>query len=258
MLHLSITTRNLIGSSRRHAHLPEWTNLGLSPQYIFASQPHITNERKILQSQKLFLTQLSCTNTHRLAWKRFLLTSNEWCLITEDDAFSCDDSFFLNLDQFVSSQGKSKKAKIFQLGYVVFPKLTFRKLSNAILNIRHYKIMRIRHQLFVKDFNYGTHCYLINRNMGKLLLELGKFGHLGLDASLIGFLGSELGQKLCIVYRKLIPVSLQWRDSSNQDTTQEYFGRKSKRITILETIATLASFRSKSDIFCKIESPSGF
>lgn len=241
ILHFSITTNNKVGAARRVLHTPDWESVNLPPTYIFADVPKI--QKSLLGRQSLFLTQLSCTQTHQVAWKKFLATSSKWLLVTEDDACVSDIAFFKNIESFPEKLPKEKSATIVQLGHVVFPKLTWKKLINSISNLSKMKSKQVP-KVFTNNFSYGTHCYLINREMADLLLEMDSAGHLGLDAHLMGFLNHELGHRCCSIYRKLIPASTQWRADSNQDATQEYFGRKSKKIKFTEYVASIANSSS--------------
>jgi GR25 family glycosyltransferase involved in LPS biosynthesis len=241
ILHLSITTDNNVGAERRVLHTSDWDSVNLPPTYIFARDIEDLAEKSILGNQRLFVTQSSCTQTHQFAWKQFLNTSSSWLLVTEDDACVSDTIFFESFRSFPLKIPRGKDATIVQLGHMVFPKITLKKLLVFILNLSKIKGPKKTSRIFTNNFSYGTHCYLINREMASLLLEMDRAGHLGLDAHLMGFLNHELGQKCCNVYRKVIPVSTQWRADSNQDATQEYFGRKRKKLSFAEYVASIAN-----------------
>lgn len=240
MLHLSITTDNEVGAARRVLHTSDWSSVNLPPTYIFAKAPNVSTDKAILGANSLFVTQLSCTQTHQLAWRHFLDTTSIWLLVTEDDSCVSDAKFFESIESFPLKIPNRNNATIVQLGCMVFAKLTIKKLVVSFLNFLKFRNFTT-FGIYTNDFSYGTHCYLINRDMAKLLLEMDDAGYLGLDAHLMGFLNHELGRICCNVYRKLIPASMQWRSDSNQDATQEYFGRKRKKVGVTELVASVAN-----------------
>lgn len=243
--HLAVTTPNQTGLSRRHQHFQDWLSVGLEPQYLFASLPKVTSGRQPLKSNQLYLAQLSCTQTHRLAWKDFLSSDYAYCLITEDDACISDYDFFKELDAFIQQSIQSESPMIVQLGTVVFSRPSLLKIMRATFNL--FRIIRLLKfdfkpsSVYTDNFSYGTHCYLLNRAMGEVLCELDDAGYVGLDAHLMAFLNHSLGKDVCQTFRKLVPASFQRREDSNIPTNQEYFGRRKKKPTYWEIIASFAN-----------------
>lgn len=248
IVHLAITTPNQIGHQRRSMHHADWLSVNLEPKYIYANLPKKISEPKYLASNRLYQAQLSCTQTHRLAWKEFLSTDFEYCLITEDDASASDSEFFHSLDSLIRDTVYRNKPVIVQLGAVVFARPALSKIMKSIANLfLSIRLMKIRFRprfVYTREFSYGTHCYLLNRLMAEVLCEIDDVGYIGLDAHLMAFLNHSLGKDICDTFRRLVPASFQRREDSNIPTSQEYLGRRTMKPTIWELIACFANSNS--------------
>lgn len=239
VLHLACTLDSPIGTSRRSRTQKIWAEENLSPIYVFG-KPHIGEELIFDSPQKKNLAagQLGCYSTHKIAWNTFLETQEEFCLITEDDAILVNRNTFstllANLTQDYSS---TEKPLLIQLGHVTFQNVGIKQFLLATIKFLRNPLSVCNG--FTTRLSFGTHCYLINREMARFLSQFPPSGMLGLDVVLIHFSRSQLANDM-VIQRRILPISIQERIDSSIPAVQDYKGRTDSRLTFREIISSIS------------------
>jgi GR25 family glycosyltransferase involved in LPS biosynthesis len=189
MLHLQVTTANETGLQRQKRNIPRWQALGIEPTLVMTPMPEDTwyffsdNLRKYLRGSK------GCLETHRKSWRIFLETDDELCLISEDDAVP-KPGLKSELERFSEVFGLPVRKKanstdivmLAQLGWHLFPGNSLKRLLSALSHTVRFRGPIC--EAYTKGFTYGTHTYLLNRNMAKYLLQTLTSETLPLDVQL--------------------------------------------------------------------------
>ncbi len=150
------------------------------------------------------LRSIACTQSHVSAWKTFLSTDNEECMIAEDDILLCRnfDSIWNNLD----IPGDS---------YAIWKIET----ANATCTIqkryeRQYNCFSF-HQLY--SGHSGTAAYIINRKTAKFLLSVASDFRATTDHELFDPLFRSV--PMCRTYQAVPALCIQDSANSNSSTT---------------------------------------
>ncbi len=235
-IHFCCTTDSDNGRKRVTRNRNFWSNLGLSPRYI-ATKIAISFDVLEVSRQGLALAQFGCYQTHREVWREFLATDFSVALVTEDDAFPIDQKELVSqIEKFTLESSKNSKKKLLQLGHVIFPAINPKKLFAGFF--KYILMRRKRIQGYTENLSFGTHCYLINRDMAEFLATFEPNGILGLDVTLMALSRSELASDMDMK-RLIYPVSLQERIDSSIPSHQEYKGRDIHKLTIREKLVCL-------------------
>ena len=189
-MHLQITTKNIIGEARRSRTIDSWRRLGLEPTYVWTQNRATAFQYFSPELNSYIRGATGCINSHRAAWARFLESNNTYCLITEDDSIP-EHNLVFEIEQIESfgihfselqTDSSIPKPLIVQLGWFVFPKTSIWRVVSAII---HLVLIRgpIRHG-YTRGFTFGTHCYLINREMAEFMSKALSSSILPLDVQL--------------------------------------------------------------------------
>jgi hypothetical protein len=123
-----------------------------------------------LAKEKFIEGTIGCSLAHLSVWKKFLSSNYEFALIFEDDAKFDDLKSLDNLVGRVLSSGYRGEL-ILQLGWLdLESRLTLRRCLAAIKHLLFFRGPVLKG--FVKGYNYGNHCYLINKAMSELLIRI--------------------------------------------------------------------------------------
>lgn len=126
--------------------------------------------------QKYYQGIIACRMSHFKAMKSFLNSSEDYCLILEDDfIFS---SKFLNFNlSIIQTRMRSMNIGLLQIGYL--PKGASFKVTSKIYLKLVFKVVESLRSFFekkaisftiVEGFLPGSHAYVVNREMAKFLL----------------------------------------------------------------------------------------
>ena len=226
MKHLQITTENRVGAGRRERNSGYWAHLNLSPTFI-SQDFELKNSEFFDKNLKQRLTGIGgCIVTHREAWAKINLAGKGFYLITEDDSIPTDnfrnklveiekDLSRLELDIYqktVDEKIETPIPTLIQLGWSVNQRFSLKQL---IVSIKHLIFYRgALANSYVRNFSYGTHCYLINKEMAQFLLENISSNSIPLDVQFI-LLSQNPNYASLRLFRSLENYSLQERADSN-------------------------------------------
>jgi GR25 family glycosyltransferase involved in LPS biosynthesis len=224
--HLQITTKNSLGIGRRERNSGYWTNLHLSP--------HFVSQTFELKSAEFFDENLKqkisgiggCIATHRKAWSKISSGNKGFYLITEDDSLPTgnflDKLYEIERELFhvefnsdkkrVDEKFESPVPILIQLGWSVNQRFSLKQL---IASLKHLIIYRgAISNSYVRYFSYGTHCYLLNKEMAEFLLANISSTSIPLDVQFI-LLSQNPNYATLRLFRSLENYSFQERADSN-------------------------------------------
>lgn len=130
----------------------------LAKDYFFYANQFYEYNRKLITP-----SEVGCTLSHIQAYKEFLKTDEEYCLIIEDDIIGNDDDI-KNIENIIKNEKPN--------GLVLFggQEGVPSDYWNYILAIKTKSLYCISN--FSKKFLFGAYCYTINRNVAKELIDM--------------------------------------------------------------------------------------
>ncbi len=229
MLHLQVTTENEIGLGRRKRTISFWEDLELKPKYV---QTEILQaERYPFYSGELnryLNASIGCLKTHRKAWEIFLESSHDLALISEDDAVPSTnlireiEKLRTGLQQAayfpIRTQSKESFTRpiLVQLGWHTFPHLKLKQLIAALTHV--IKFRGPIKQGYVRQFSFGMHLYLLNREMARILLDSISSEALPVDLQIVTLSNFYTGTEILFM-RSLYNLAVQERLDSSIEFT---------------------------------------
>ena len=223
---MQITTENTVGIGRRNRNSKKWVNLNLSPNFVSQNYDLEQAEYFDINLQQKLKGVGGCIATHRNAWSQICSLGEGFYLITEDDAVP-SINFLQKIEEIANELRNEDVGSItlttiklhpkhlptlIQLGWSVNRYFSTRQL---MASIKHLIVFRGRAKnSYVRKFSYGTHCYLLNKEMAQFLLANISSYSIPLDVQFIMLSQNLDFASLCIV-RTLENYSYQERIDSN-------------------------------------------
>lgn len=159
-----ITTNDAVGSARRSQldlDLP-----GISISFVHTDKREAITEFGSELNNYLNATR-GCLTTHLSAQQKFVVSKSEWALFLEDDFRILQKSDLIDLIAKIKKYN-ARYPMIIQVGWTELP-LTPRRLIAAVLNFVRLK-GKVKGDL-VEQTSRGTHAYIMNQHMAKIMLE---------------------------------------------------------------------------------------
>jgi GR25 family glycosyltransferase involved in LPS biosynthesis len=237
--HMQITTDNEIGEIRRARNIENWKNLGIIPTYITTNNQY-KDSAYFSESLNSKMRGVSgCLDTHRKAWEIFLSGKSNWVLITEDDAIPAIN-LVSEIDKILNDNVlcNMQTPTIFQLGYLNPAELTFKRIIAATIHLIRYR--GAIENTYIRHLSFGTHGYLINRNMAHFLLNNLSGSLIPIDNQFISASRNQTFSQVNFYRRVMSLIDQDLIDSSiDLSQTQQSNGANSKS-KFLSTLAALA------------------
>lgn len=169
MIHLQITTDNEIGLDRRQRNYSHWEKRGLKPTYVHSSNPFVDFIFLSHPANSRVRGMRGCLETHRKAWELLISENHPYALITEDDAIP-DEKLHdeISLIQEILKASTLRKPCLIQLAHFIPPKITPKRFLVSMFHILKYR--GPLRNAYVEKLSFGTHGYVINRDMAIFLL----------------------------------------------------------------------------------------
>lgn len=223
---MQITTENTVGIGRRNRNSEKWVELNLRPNFVSQNYDLEQAEYFDIDLQQKLKGVGGCIATHRNAWSQICSLGEGFYLITEDDAVP-STNFLKKIEEIANELRDGDVDSItlttlkfhpkylptlIQLGWSVNRHFSARQL---LASIKHIIVFRgqIKNS-YVRNFSYGTHCYLLNKEMAKFLLANISSYSIPLDVQFIMLSQNLDFASLCIL-RTLENYSFQERIDSN-------------------------------------------
>jgi GR25 family glycosyltransferase involved in LPS biosynthesis len=249
ILHLQISTENEVGHARRNRNLRFWLEMGIEPTIITTPTEmdawtfFSDDLRRYIRGSK------GCLVTHRAAWQKFLESGEELCLISEDDAIPEFDvkKQIYSLSQFLEMTvglelDEESKPILVQLGWHLFPRITFRQVL-----VSAFHFMKFHGPVkngYTRGFSYGTHTYVLNRNMAEYISQTITSETIPLDVQLKTLSEFYIGSEILFVRANFNYSHQERLDSGIVNISAREYLKKQKFLSLRECIQSLADANS--------------
>jgi len=186
-----------------------------------------------------------CLETHRQAWELLISENYPYALITEDDTIP-DKKLHdeISLIEEIFKDSTLHKPCLIQLAHFIPPRITLKRFLVALFHLLKYR-GPVRNA-YVEMLSFGTHGYVINRDMAIFLLGTLSGCLVPIDDQFISASRNSLYSDMTFTRRLRSRINQDLKDSAIDQSNLEFANRSgfiSDLISILLSLADADSDR---------------
>jgi hypothetical protein len=186
-----------------------------------------------------------CLETHRKAWALLISENYPYALITEDDAIP-DKKLHdeISLIEEILKDSTLHKPCLIQLAHFIPPKITLKRFLVALFHLLKYR-GPVRNA-YVDTLSFGTHGYVVNRDMAIFLLGTLSGSLVPIDDQFISASHNSVYRDITFTRRLRSIINQDLKDSAIDESNMEFASRSgfiSDLVSILLSLADADSER---------------